>query len=327
MPWSSPRSRGWSRRLLDPVLTLPVVSPLAGVVHGRSDLAGPLAQSSPRSRGWSGAHRCPARSRPVVSPLAGVVPRTRSVNRTPDRRLPARGGGPWRRGVRPVAVRSSPRSRGWSRATYDREGHYLVVSPLAGVVRVRCVRGISSGCRLPARGGGPALTSRRSADAGSSPRSRGWSRQTDDRSCGHTDVSPLAGVVRVPTGTRTSRVRRLPARGGGPHNPRRPGGPPWSSPRSRGWSFPVIHPLGLDSVVSPLAGVVLGRLRWHRPRFRRLPARGGGPRLRPLSGAAAGSSPRSRGWSLGLRRRVCLVEVVSPLAGVVPSPTPGPRAP
>ncbi len=239
-------------------------------------------------------------------------------------RLPARGGGPCAHPREVTQPLSSPRSRGWSGRRPAGLPPRDVVSPLAGVVRPRCRRGSEWVCRLPARGGGPVRDKQIGVDVSSSPRSRGWSPSRRHPPHPSHVVSPLAGVVPNPRYEKHRRDGRLPARGGGPRAPPGMYTPTRSSPRSRGWSCPTLTRGSTSSVVSPLAGVV------PRPgcpggvRPGRLPARGGGPFSAVSSKVGGASSPRSRGWSLDLRRRLSRPRVVSPLAGVVqPGPADG----
>ena len=133
----SPRTRGWSQRRYCRGCLFAVFPAHAGMVPaarpGRSGSGGvPRARGdgpgcparperfwgcSPRTRGWSQGHgRVLALGR-VFPAHAGMVPgtccRTDRCAGVPR----ARGDGPSRTSVRMVAIRCSPRTRGWSRPT------------------------------------------------------------------------------------------------------------------------------------------------------------------------------------------------------------------
>ena len=159
----------------------------------------------------------------------------------------------------------------------------------------------------------------------SSPRSRGWSLAAWRTTTAVYVVPALAGVVPAGAGPGCPPMRRPRARGGGPPSVSANTGPLRSSPRSRGWSAvpgPVAEGL---AVVPALAGVVPGADRQGGAGSRRPRARGGGPASGCPPTPAAGSSPRSRGWSVPRRDHGRPARVVPALAGVVPRDTPSTR--
>ncbi len=217
-------------------------------------------------------------------------------------------------------VLSSPRSRGWSRAAGGLVAGLAVVPALAGVVPTPAPPPTRIVSRPRARGGGPSSTSAGASFGSSSPRSRGWSPDREDRRDEHDVVPALAGVVPGRPRRTTGRASRPRARGGGPGFTGLVSWRVMSSPRSRGWSQRRHAPERGRLVVPALAGVVPrstagGSARHGRPR-----ARGGGPCRASMVLVAEMSSPRSRGWSSGDHTGGSDPGVVPALAGVVPGP-------
>ena len=108
------------------------------------------------------------------------------------------------------------------------------------------------------------------------------------------------------------------ARGGGPAAVQEAVPFGLSSPRSRGWSHGGLAVGAHVPVVPALAGVVPCAARTVTGDRGRPRARGGGPGSVRPDATAAGSSPRSRGWSPERPADRGGVRVVPALAGVVP---------
>ncbi len=151
---SSPRLRGWSRRLRATLAGPRVVPAPAGVVPPSDAVACPRGRrpracgggpsgstsivegswSSPRLRGWSPSRPSAAARKSVVPAPAGVVPSLSRMTRSTRGRPRACGGGPGA-GVRAqLTLGSSPRLRGWSRSGVHAAAGRKVVPAPAGVV-------------------------------------------------------------------------------------------------------------------------------------------------------------------------------------------------
>ena len=300
----SPRERGWSAAAAPVELPDGVLPARAGVVRTsgstsrrsrrspRASGGGPaelvdmdlIGVFSPRERGWSAVSETRRYPMDVLPARAGVVRlREMSVSRVTSSPR-ASGGGPRNKNGKQWSVAFSPRERGWSAFARFRSAQRFVLPARAGVVRFfRPLAGARS--RSPrASGGGPPPAPPRAALCGFSPRERGWSgRGEHDGGC--PSVLPArAGVVR--------QARR-------PENAVRP-----FSPRERGWSVLSPEDTRPERVLPARAGVV----RRHRNRAlacaRSPRASGGGPNGSGRVTCADTFSPRERGWSDVLRRRL-----------------------
>ncbi len=317
---SSPRTRGWSRAR-ERLGALNRLFPAhAGVVPRRSVSrscspalprargGGPPAvppnllvpDSSPRTRGWSPFHRAAAEPDPLFPAHAGVVPGAEAAAWTNVALPRARGGGPERARAAGGYLGSSPRTRGWSQAVGRGQRLSTLFPAHAGVVPAGTCPA-EAGPALPrARGGGPSLGRLPGPDSISSPRTRGWSA----RKAATTDYLKLfpahAGVV-PRTHARAWTRRPLPrARGGGPNSGPVGYGDTDSSPRTRGWSCRGGRGARPADLFPAHAGVVPQRVELARGRAPLPRARGGGPPTAGDLAPATTSSPRTRGWSLGL---------------------------
>ncbi len=133
-------------------------------------------------------------------------------------------------------------------------------------------------CLPRASGGGPAQASTSSRETLSSPRERGWSRDSSTSPVLRRVFPARAGVVRGQH-RRGSALGRLPrASGGGPSRSAASWSTSTSSPRERGWSTACTR---------------RSRARSGLPR-----ASGGGPNPLARDLRPALSSPRERGWSV-----------------------------
>ncbi len=287
------------------------------------DVADSGAKSSPRTRGWSVVAAVRGGAAHVVPAHAGLVPGSRRPAGR-YRCLPrARGAGP-RSPVRmSVSDGSSPRTRGWSHAAVRRRHVTAVVPAHAGLVPRRR-RPRRSGCRRPRpRGAGPCtlrwpsvstMSSRAreagpdqadlgTADAASSPRTRGWSRQVPHARRRRGVVSAHAGLVRSSPWCRGAGRSRLRAGGTGPRGSRSAGG---------------------GGVVPVQAGLVLTRPPSRSKSTCRPRAGGAGPNVKLVLCDMVMSSPRRRGCSVdegGVHRGLF---VVPAQAGLVPASRSGP---
>ncbi len=313
----SPRERGWSRR--PPTRpTRPHVFPArAGMVPPgpstqvgsrcvpRASGDGPAARTflrrlrtcSPRERGWSPGTRVHQAPRHVFPARAGMV-RLHTRQRRATLRVPrASGDGPSADTSVRVAVRCSPRERGWSPSGISEKLPVTVFPARAGMVRRR------SPCsgpevRVPrASGDGPDTTDSGASHTMCSPRERGWSARGHRPRREHRVFPARAGMVPSRAASFRERFGVPRASGDGPpcehtRMPRKE-----CSPRERGWSLGGHLPAQAGHVFPARAGMV-----------RRSATRSSGHHCVPRAsgdGPAAGSnspriikcSPRERGWS------------------------------
>jgi len=336
-PECSPRRRGWSVDA-DRAGTAGLVLPAqAGVVRTRTSTAnrrdrapragggGPweadaswlAVPCSPRRRGWS-VREERHHIEPFVLPAQAGVVRWSACRPGRNARAPrAGGGGPFTTGSSAISGRCSPRRRGWSDALWLDSTAGAVLPAQAGVVRSpgTWTRNASSAPR--AGGGGPLLAPRRRGWRPCSPRRRGWSALADSPASEFVVLPAQAGVVRSAPTSDPRRCGAPRAGGGGPSWPGQTGTGTQCSPRRRGWSVRRAHSGEQLCVLPAQAGVVRGRLlrRPSRPCAPR--AGGGGPFNEPGSGSVELCSPRRRGWSGLVRRRIRGQAVLPAQAGVV----------
>ena len=319
---ASPRSRGWTRVLLDrrraregfPALagmdlfTPPPIDRAIRLPRARGDGPPPPTSlhapspASPRSRGWTGRWSArrdrERRDRGGGFPaLAGMDPPPSAPPPRPLRLPRARGDGPGHRGGvgRPGAA--SPRSRGWTFTTTTGAPACAGFPALAGMdPRASWSERRNDG--LPrARGDGPARDEADIDRPGASPRSRGWTLFSPAVHGAEPGFPALAGMDPLPRRPARGPVGLPRARGDGPQYPRSASLRAMASPRSRGWTrargaapprrggFPALA--GMDPLLMADPRVV-----------RRLPrARGDGPPAASGSPAGGRASPRSRGWT------------------------------
>ena len=219
---------------------------------------------------------------------------------------------------RPV---SSPRSRGWSDGMIAGAMRRGVVPALAGVVPTRGTKPVSRTRRPRARGGGPPAGTAVRLTVPSSPRSRGWSRGWPAGRVRDRVVPALAGVVPCAPTTRPTRSCRPRARGwsslGRPAGPRCQG-----RPRARGGgpSEAAQSNCGVE-VVPALAGVVPRTRPRRPPRPGRARARGGGTPP-PAPARPGGRRPRARGGGPNANAFAALKGASSPRSRGWSSPGP-----
>jgi len=193
-----------------------------------------------------------------------------------------------------------------------------VLPALAGVVPMVSVVAQTPGRAPRARGGGPVRRNVAGSVRRCSPRSRGWSPPHHLRLRPPGVLPALAGVVPAAPVGHPARRGAPRARGGGPTAAKSSVPESPCSPRSRGWSRPVVRDPASGAVLPALAGVVRHRPPSRTGRRRAPRARGGGPRSCSRCEATCTCSPRSRGWSQLQLRPPVGQGVLPALAGVVP---------
>ena len=195
---------------------------------------------SPRTRGWSPdakvvrdlVYVLPAHAGMVLRRLLACI-RTACAPR-------ARGDGPHGGRPRDIALKCSPRTRGWSRMSALVRWAQSVLPAHAGMVPPRAGRHRSPPCAPRARGDGPSFRRLTTWSDLCSPRTRGWSR---DRVAGSNAALVLpahAGMVPRRCAPRPRGTSAPRARGDGPSTHAL-----WTrtgrcSPRTRGWSLSQI---------------------------------------------------------------------------------------
>ena len=212
---SSPRTRGWSLLRAAHPDRVGVVPADAGVVRQlhahlvggvgrpRGRGGGPALRviewyegmSSPRTRGWSHCAPRLVSTQSVVPADAGVVPASTGRAAAGDGRPRGRGGGPSAAVELWTSIRSSPRTRGWSRPPRPLAHRRRVVPADAGVVPRRSGTSRRRAGRPRGRGGGPSARRSRAITAPSSPRTRGWSMTKRWEEYRNSVVPADAGVV------------------------------------------------------------------------------------------------------------------------------------
>ncbi|SHL21173.1 hypothetical protein SAMN05443637_12136 [Pseudonocardia thermophila] len=248
-----------------------------------------------------------------------VPPRRARASRSGGRPRGRGGGPPGRVSVHPD-LRSSPRTRGWSQPDGRAPAPDPVVPADAGVVPPSDPSRCRKAGRPRGRGGGPGSTCFLVDQAGSSPRTRGWSHRGVRRLHRRRVVPADAGVVPRPTGRRGRSPCRPRGRGGGPLDSGVELEEVTSSPRTRGWSRRLVERDVHLGVVPADAGVVPRRSVSVVSGAGRPRGRGGGPGEHVPPHLDKESSPRTRGWS---RCPWCVGDargVVPADAGVVPAP-------
>ncbi len=274
--------------------------------------------SSPRERGSSFQAAQPGLHGAVVPARAGVI-RSRRDSRPPTARRPrASGGHPRHDYSSTMDARSSPRERGSSQPLLRDQRCHSVVPARAGVIPGRVLRPRVAHGRPRASGGHPSQEWVVGAVIESSPRERGSSPTTTADDVLRHVVPARAGVI-LQVGRRVGLVLGRPrASGGHPEEIIELAGAIRSSPRERGSSGHRGQGRGRRQVVPARAGVI--RIRWTpdlycpcRPR-----ASGGHPIRSIVAWSRSSSSPRERGSSDQVDRRLVQVLVVPARAGVIP---------
>ena len=240
--------------------------------------------SSPHTRGWSRV-RPPLGRRPRVFPAyAGVVRKQWSPSGDSHGLPRIRGGGPCVIASAKPGMWSSPHTRGWSVHEPLRFGCACVFPAYAGVVPNATTSGWPLTCLPRIRGGGPMPGLSSISSTLSSPHTRGWS-----------------GLLIT---QRLQRVSLPRIRGGGPRAAGEALMGAASSPHTRGWSLPESLASNHDAVFPAYAGVVPRVFRWRAAPAGLPRIRGGGPIVADTATQHIVSSPHTRGWSRGWRRRL-----------------------
>ena len=260
--------------------------------------------SSPRTWGWTALQTVPGRHARLFPTHVGVDLAPTTGQQSPNALPHARGGGPQLDYARYASEFSSPRTWGWTGLHTRRLGPDILFPTHVGVDRSEPGFPDVAAALPHARGGGPLCPASLPALHASSPRTWGWTS-----TCGRERTVDALFPTHVGVDLHRSLSSRCPttlphARGGGPVERDRRALAVASSPRTWGWTTALAEherKYGLFPThvgVDPSAGFTEGS---PAP----LPhARGGGPASCRSSLGAAGSSPRTWGWTgLGVPKR------------------------
>jgi len=153
-----------------------------------------------------------------------------------------------------------------------------------------------------ARGDGPATKLMAMGERPTAPRTRGWTLLLSSQEGCAYDCPAHAGMDPASC-QRLVICFRLPrARGDGPASRRRPAGPGWTAPRTRGWTLDEFMSGDFSSDCPAHAGMDPVRKRG-QTRGGGLPrARGDGPRLDCETEPTPMTAPRTRGWTPHIQR-------------------------